>query len=144
MTIENNDLPPKNRGGRPKGSRTKSRSEKLLDRLANSRGDNLGKIIDGVMALAQNGEKWAAEAIMDRMWPAPKGRPLQVRMPVGMGLAGIAAGFDAILEAINAGNITASERAELASILRQQADVLEAKDIEQRIANLEQANIGTP
>jgi hypothetical protein len=33
---------------------------------------------------------------------------------------------------------------QLASTLRQHADVLEAKDIEQRILNLEQANIGTP
>jgi hypothetical protein len=38
---------------------------------------------------------------MSRLWPAPKGRPLSVKMPVGLGLAGIAAGFDAILEAIN-------------------------------------------
>jgi hypothetical protein len=58
-------------------------------------------------------------------------------MPVGMGLAGIAAGFDAILEAINAGQITATEGAELASILRQQADVLEAKDVEARLVVLE-------
>jgi hypothetical protein len=30
----------------------------------------LAKIVDSVIALGANGEKWAAEAIMDRMWPA--------------------------------------------------------------------------
>jgi hypothetical protein len=57
-------------------------------------------------------------------------------MPVGMGIASIAAGFDSILEAINESKITASEGAELASILKQQSE--EAKKLDQGIAALEQ------
>jgi hypothetical protein len=137
MTDETNTEPVKNLGGRPKGSRTKSKTEKLLDRLANSRGDNLTRIVDGVLKLAEGGEKWAAGAIMDRTWPAPKGRIVKLDLPVGLGIDGIAAAFDQIIAAVNEGVITAAEALDYAALLEKQAAMLERKDVEKRLEALE-------
>jgi hypothetical protein len=66
-------------GGRPKGSRDlRSKSERLLDRLMNSRGDNLTRIVDGVLAMAEAGESWAAKAVLDRCWAVPRGRMVRL------------------------------------------------------------------
>jgi hypothetical protein len=129
----------KSSAGRPKGAHSKTKTEKLLARLANSRGDNLSKIVNGVMALAEGGEKWAAEAVMDRMWPKPKGRPVKIDLPVGLGIAGIAAAMDRIIAAVNAGTISPDEGLTCAALLEKQAAMLEARDVERRLAALEAA-----
>jgi hypothetical protein len=58
--------------GRPKS--TKSRQERLFDRLMNSRGKPLERIVDGKMAETDAGS-WACRAIMDRCFPA-RGRTI--------------------------------------------------------------------
>jgi hypothetical protein len=120
-----------NHKGRPKGSRTRSSR-------ADSRGDNLSKIVDGVMALAQNGERWAAEAVLDRMWPKPKGRTVKgLQLPVGMGIDSIAASFDKIFRAVNDQLISAAEALDYVALLEKQAAVLEQRDITKRLDALE-------
>jgi hypothetical protein len=115
----------------------RSKSDRLLDRLANSRGDNLTRIVDAVIKLAESGEKWAAEAILARTWPAPKGRVVKLDLPVGLGIDGIAAAFDRIIAAVNAGAITPDEALACAALLEKQAAMLERKDVEARLAALE-------
>jgi hypothetical protein len=84
--------------GRPKGAKTNpNKTAKLLDRLANSRGETIVKIIDTVTKMAEGGERWAVEALFTRLWPAPKGRTVKLDLPVGVGIDGIAAAFDRIM-----------------------------------------------
>jgi hypothetical protein len=89
------------------------------------------------MALAAEGQEWAAKAIMDRLWPAPKGRVVKLDLPVGLGIDGIAAAFDRIIAAVNVGAITPDEALACAALLEKQAAVLERKDIEARLTELE-------
>jgi hypothetical protein len=114
-----------------KSSKHISKGDKLLTKLMNSRGDQFTRIVDGVMALAASGEQWAAEAVIDRMWPKPKGRPV-------MGLDGIAAAMDRIIAAVNAGTISPDEGLACAALLEKQADMLTARELERRLAKLEQ------
>ncbi len=138
MSNEINQIATTKPKGRPKGSKeTQGRAARLLDRLANSRGDNLTRIVDGVLKLAEGGEKWAAEAILARTWPAPKGRMVKLDLPVGLGIDGIAAAFDRIIAAVNDGVITAAEALDYAALLEKQAAMLERKDVEKRLEALE-------
>ncbi len=90
-----------------------------------------------VLKLAEGGEKWAAEAILARTWPAPRGRIMKLDLPVGLGIDGIAAAFDRIIAAVNDGVITAAEALDYAALLEKQATMLERKDIEKRLEALE-------
>jgi hypothetical protein len=127
-------------GGRKKGDPNESMQSKttrLMSKMAASNKTQIADIVETVTKLALAGDVALLKELMTRLWPAPRGRALDVKMPIGMGLGGISAGFDAILEAINEGRVTASEGSELASILRQQADILGARDLELRLAALE-------
>jgi hypothetical protein len=133
MTTENNDLPPNNRGGRPKGSRDlRSKSERLLDRLMNSRGDNLTRIVDGVLKMAEGGESWAAKAVLDRCWAVPRGR--MVRLNLG---GDPATAMDRIIAAIDSGDISAAEGKDFVDIVKARAELIEARDLESRLDALE-------
>jgi hypothetical protein len=64
-----------------------------------------------------------AEAILARAWPPPKGRIVQLGLPVGLGIDdGIAAAFDRIIAAT--GTITAAEALDYAALLEKQAAIL--------------------
>jgi hypothetical protein len=134
MTNENSDLPPNNHGGRPKGSRDlRSKSERLLDRLMNSRGDNLTRIVDGVLKMAESGESWAAKAVLDRCWAVPRGRMVRLNLggdPVGA--------IDRVIGAVDSGDISAAEAKDFIDVIKARSELIEARDLEARLAALEQ------
>jgi hypothetical protein len=80
MFSKNSDLPAKNKGGRPRGSKSpKTKSERLFDRLMNSRGAKLERILDTVMAQAEQGDNACVRAIFDRVFPA-RGRTVKLSL----------------------------------------------------------------
>jgi hypothetical protein len=80
MFSKNSDLPAKNKGGRPKGSKSpKTKSERLFDRLMNSRGAKLEKILDTVIAQAEQGDNACVRAIFERAFPA-RGRTVKLSL----------------------------------------------------------------
>ena len=92
----------RNKGGRPKGSAsTKSKSERLFDRLMNSRGDNLTRIVDKVMELAEAGDTGMIKAVLDRTLPA-RGRTVKLNLGGDPAKA-----VDRVIAAMDAGEITA-------------------------------------
>src|SRR5215203_5391739 len=62
--------------GRPKGER--ARLAAALDALAAADAE---AVLAAVLAAAKGGDMAAARVILDRLWPAPKGRPLELALP---------------------------------------------------------------
>jgi hypothetical protein len=58
-------------------------------------------------------------------------------MPTGLGLAGLAVAYDAVLAAIGAGAITVDEGAGISAIIEKQAKILEVDELHRRISALE-------
>ena len=134
-----NTITPKPRGfqpgnpGRPKGTgkSTKSKSERLFDRLMNSKGATLERILERVMVMAENGDSWAAKAILDRTFPA-RGRVVKLNLSGDPATA-----IDRVIKALDAGDVTASEAMDFINVLRARTEMVEAAAIEQRLAALE-------
>jgi Family of unknown function (DUF5681) len=123
--------------GNPKGKpRGKTRKTILKERL--SKGD-LDAIVKALVDKAKGGDTQAAAILMNRVWPAPKpaGRFLSFNFPTGLGLAGIATAFDAIMAAVGTGALTTEEATGLAAILEKQAKILEVDETQRRLAAIE-------
>jgi hypothetical protein len=109
MSSENNELRKPTNGfkkgvsgnpaGRPKSTKTKS--ERLFDKLMNSKGDHLARIIDQVLKLAEEGDTAMIKAVMDRVFPA-RGRT--IRLNLGDDPATAA---DRVIAAMDAGDVQA-------------------------------------
>ena len=121
-----------NKGGRPKGSAsTKSKSERLFDRLMNSRGDNLTRIVDKVMELAEAGDTGMIKAVLDRTLPA-RGRTVKLNLGGDPAKA-----VDRVIAAMDAGEITPAEAKDVLDVLRARAEMVEADDVAKRLEALE-------
>jgi uncharacterized protein DUF5681 len=123
-----------NPAGRPKGA--KGKAAQIKARL-NQR--DLDDIVKVLAKQAKEGDTQAASLLLARAWPAPKptGRFLNFAFPTGLGLAGIATAFDAIMAAVGQGHITADEATALSAILERQAKILEVDDTQRRLAAIE-------
>jgi hypothetical protein len=117
--------------GRPRS--TKSKQERLFDRLMNSRGDNLTRLVDATLKMAEAGEQWAVKAIMDRCFPV-KGRTI-----TGLNLSGAdpVGAVDRILKSIDDGNITPEEAKSLLDVVRAKVELVKDAELEARLAKLE-------
>lgn len=119
--------------GKPRGKTAKTKIRELL-----SKGD-IADIVATLAAKAKAGDVAAANILLARAYPIPKaaGRFLNFQIPTGLGLAGIAKMFDAILVATGSGALTTEEATSLASILEKQAKILEVDSVQQRLAAIE-------
>jgi hypothetical protein len=117
--------------GRPRSTKTKQ--ERLFDRLMNSRGKPLERIVDGVLAMAERGDQWAAKEILARVFPI-KGRCIK-----GLNLSGDdpVAAVDRILKAVDDGDVTPDEAKSLLDVVRTKVDLKEAATLENRLRALE-------
>jgi hypothetical protein len=136
MTTEANGIPAKNLGGRPKGSTgtRKSKSERLFDRLLNSRGNKLERIIDKVLDLAEDGDTAMLKAVLDRAFPA-RGRAIKLNLS-----GDVASAADRVLAAMDRGDITPAEAKDALDVLRARAEIVEAAEFAKRLDVLERAS----
>lgn len=142
MTAES--TPPKQRGrpfrkgtsGNPKGRTPGARHVALvaLDAIGEEAAQALLK---SVVSEARAGDMTAARIILDRVWPARKGRPVTFAMPRLETARDIARAVGGILEAVAAGLLTPEEGQGLAAILESQRRALELTEIEERLTALE-------
>jgi hypothetical protein len=120
-------------GGRPLGS--KNRAKVLSERIF---AKDFKKICDKVVKAAlEDSDMVACRMVLDRLSPIPRGRRLAFNMPTGLGLAGLAVAYDAVLAAIGAGAITVDEGAGISAIIEKQAKILEVDELQRRVAALE-------
>jgi hypothetical protein len=94
-------------------------------------------LLKSVVSEARAGDMTAARIILDRVWPARKGRPVTFAMPRLETARDIARAVGGILEAVAAGLLTPEEGQGLAAILESQRRALELTEIEERLTALE-------
>ena len=132
VPVNNIENTRKNKGGRPRGSINK-RTELVQNLLSK----DIPKIISVVRKAALDGSLDAAALILRYITPTPKGRRLSFEWPTGLGIAGISAAFDAVMQGLAACQLTVDEANSISAILEWQAKVLEADQLERRLEALE-------
>jgi hypothetical protein len=120
--------------GRPRGS--KNRVTQILEQLAEGQAE---QIFQKVSELAQAGDVSCLRMILDRIWPPRKAQPINVTMPRINSSQDALDAIAAICTALGEGRLTPDEITALSSVVGRSIQVIELKDIERRIAALEQA-----
>jgi hypothetical protein len=105
--------------------------------VANRR--EIKQIIESIIKLAEGGEKWAIEAVADRVWPKTTGRLVNFQIPTLGSVSDVTAALNALMQACAIGAITPAECAQLSTVVSKTGEALAAKSIEERLARLEQA-----
>ncbi len=121
-----------NPAGKPPG--TRNRVSRLLDQKAE---EGAEAILAAVLGAAQTGDVRAAELVLSRCWPVPKGRRLTLSLPPVEGASDVVRALGALLREVAAGNVSAEEAQAVASLIESQRRALETVDLESRIATLE-------
>ena len=119
--------------GRPAGSRNKATL--LLADLIDGEGEDL---VRALVTAAKSGDVSAGRALLDRLVPARKDRPVTFALPALQTAADAAKAMAALTAAVASGSLTPSEATELARLVEAFTKALEAADFETRLAALEQ------
>ena len=129
---------PKGVSGNPKGPGTGSRNRAslLLDRMAEGEAE---AVLQSVLMAAKAGDMGAAKVLLDRVWPARKGRPVRLELPEMRTPADLAAALGAVAGAVARAELSPEEGAAVAAVLESQRRAIETAQLEQRIAALEAA-----
>lgn len=122
-----------NPSGKPPG--TRNRALVLLDRLGE---DAAADVVAKVIELARAGDTMAARAVLDRVWPARRGRPVTLDIPAVTTPEGVAEALAAVVAAMGAGTITPDEAAAVSAVIEGQRRAIETVELERRIAALEE------
>ena len=127
---------PKGTSGNPKGPGTGSRNRAslLLDRMAEGEAE---AVLQSVLTAAKAGDMGAAKVLLDRIWPARKGRPVRLDLPEMRTPADLAAALGAVAGAVARAELSPEEGAAVAAVLETQRRAIETEQLEQRIAALE-------
>jgi len=121
-----------NPGGRPAGSR--NAATLALEALI----DGQGKAIVGAMVeAALNGDTSAGRALLDRLVPPRKERPVRFTLPALETTADAPRALAAIAAGVAAGDLTAGEAADLSALVERFIRAVESTDLEARICQLE-------
>jgi hypothetical protein len=118
--------------GRRPGVRNKATqlAEKLLSK-------DIKDVSNVVVEKAKNGSLEACKVILDRILPVPKSRRITFPMREIHSVADVQEAMNGLWAAVASGGITPEDATLLGKLLEQHAAVLEAGDIEARIAALE-------
>jgi len=119
--------------GRPQGSKHKATiaAQELLD----GEGEALTR---KCIELAKGGNVAALRLCLERLIPARKDRPINLRLPKVEGVADLPKVLEAILKAVASGVITPGEGQSLAAVLEAYRKGVELTDLEVRLAALEE------
>src|SRR5690242_15773780 len=114
--------------GRPRGSRTVSRFifEEIGEEAAQ-------KVMNKVVAAAENGDLRAAELLFRHMCPRRKGRPVNFDMPPVRKAQDVLTAQEAVIGAIGEGTLTPEEGASVSAVLESQRQAIEMVEFEVRL-----------
>lgn len=140
--------PPDNPGTKQRGRWQKGQSGNPAGRTKGSRHpalvalDTVGQdaavgILQSVITAALAGDMRAAGILLDRIWPARKGRPVHLDLPAIKTGADLAQALSAVVAAVAAGQLTPEEASGVSAVLEAQRRALELGELEDRIAALE-------
>ncbi|MCK1496088.1 DUF5681 domain-containing protein [Bradyrhizobium sp. 188] len=122
-----------NSAGRPRGSR--NRATVLLATISDA---DARAIQTTVVAKAKKGDMVATRIILDRIFPAPKGRLVSFELPLIADADGILKAHEAVLTAITRGILTIEEGGSISQVLSQHLKMVETAQIEMRLQEIEQ------
>jgi hypothetical protein len=120
--------------GRPPGS--KNKITQVLEQLAEGQAEQLLRI---VIEQALAGDVTCQRMMLDRVYPPPKGRPINVRIPPINGPQDALSSIAAIFSAIREGQLTSDEIGALSMVVGRFIQIIDLQDHERRIAALEKA-----
>lgn len=125
-----------NPAGRPRGSRNKAsiRVQRMLEQ-------NARRLVKKLIETAGAGNISALRLCLDRLAPARRSEPLLDEMPPLRKAADAVAAIASIASAAVAGDMTAEEAAKLVKVISLYVNSLEAIEFEQRLVQLEQADL---
>jgi hypothetical protein len=121
-----------NPSGRPRGS--KNAALVALDRIGESAAQGL---LQTVITKALDGDMMAARILLDRAWPARRGRPVVFDAPRVETAADVVRALGHILDATASGQLTIEEAAGLAAIIETQRKAIETTELDARLSELE-------
>ena len=120
--------------GRPPGS--KNKVTRALDQLAEGQAE---QVFQKITEQALAGDVPSQKIFLDRAYPSPKARPINVPIPPINGPRDALSAIAAIFSAIGQGQLTPDETTALSLVIGRSIQVIELQDHERRIAALEQA-----
>jgi hypothetical protein len=120
--------------GRPPGSRNKTTL--IAELLAEGQAEQL---VQKVLELAQAGDVSCLKMMLDRLWPARKGQPVNVVMPPIKTSQDLIPAIRSIWEGIREGRLTPEEAGVLSIVMDRSIQAIELHNIIKRIATLEEA-----
>ena len=120
--------------GRPKGER--ARLAAALDTIASADAE---AVLTALLTAAKGGDVAAARVILDRLWPPPKGRAVELDLPPVEDATGLVAAMAQVVAAMAEAQITPDEAKVIAAVLSEQRAALEVEDLSERLRTLEDA-----
>jgi hypothetical protein len=126
-----------NRGG-PGRPRARDRIVALDERVAEA-GDDL---IEAALKVAKDGNVRAIEMLLDRIWPARRGRPVEIEAPEIRAVSDVVPATAAITNAVLKGDVTPREGAAAARAIETHGKMIELVDLERRMTALEAEDLG--
>jgi hypothetical protein len=120
--------------GRPKGER--ARLAAALDSLASTEAE---AVLAAVVAAAKGGDMTAARIVLERLWPVPKGRALELDLPPVENATGLVSAMAALVAAMAGAEVTPDEAKVIAGVLSDQRLAIETSDLAERLQILEEA-----
>jgi hypothetical protein len=126
-----------NPAGRPRGAL--NRATVLAQELLSARVESIaGKLIE----LAEGGDMRAIRVCMERLMPVIKHQPIAVELPPIENAADSVEAVASIAAAVAAGELTATEAAELAKVVDVYVGALASRGFEERLSKLEKESSG--
>jgi len=108
-----------NPGGRPKGARNLASiiAAALTDKDASA-------VVRAVVAKAKKGDMAAARLVLDRIWPAPRGRSLTLDLPAAVDAAGVHLAHRKLLQSVADGALSPEEAQAISAMLSLQLKMM--------------------
>ena len=91
-----------------------------------------------VMEQARAGNLKSIEMVLARIWPARRGRPVQIDAPPVRACADLISAHGAVVDAVPAGDVSAAEGAQVSAVLETPRRIVSDVDLERLIIDLEE------
>jgi len=119
--------------GGPGRPRARERIAAFDQMVANAGAD----LIEAALKVAKDGNVRAIEMLLDRIWPARRGRPVEVEAPEIRAVADVVPASAAVTSAVLNGDLTPREGAAVARVIEAHGSMIELVDLERRMTELE-------
>jgi len=125
---------PGNRFGRGRREGSRNRATLALESLIDGQGE---AVVNAMITAAKKGDVSAGRALLDRLVPPRRDRPVRFALPPLTGIDDAPAALAALVEGVAAGNLSPAEASDLAGMIEKFVKSVEVTDIEKRLRALE-------